>query len=47
MAHAYRFGVEEEFFLADARSRGTPRARLKAFHAAVKARLDDAEREQL
>ena len=47
MAHAYRFGVEEEFFLADARSRGTPRARLKAFHAAVEARLDDAEREQL
>ncbi|MBE7199777.1 MAG: carboxylate-amine ligase [Parafilimonas terrae] len=47
MAHAYRFGIEEEFFLADARSRGTPRARLRAFHAAVRARLDDAEREQL
>ena len=47
MAHAYRFGMEEEFFLADARSRGSPRAGLKAFHAAVKARLDDAEREQL
>jgi glutamate---cysteine ligase / carboxylate-amine ligase len=47
MAHAYRFGMEEEFFLADARSRGTPRARLRAFHAAVRARLDDAEREQL
>ena len=47
MADAYRFGVEEEFFLADARSRGSPRARLKAFHAAVAARLEDAEREQL
>jgi carboxylate-amine ligase len=47
MAHAYRFGMEEEFFLADARTRGTPRARLRAFHAAVKARLENAEREQL
>lgn len=47
MAHAYRFGMEEEFFLADARTRGSPRARLKAFHAAVKARLDTVEREQL
>ncbi|MCJ2060461.1 carboxylate-amine ligase [Methylobacterium sp. J-048] len=47
MAHAYRFGIEEEFFLADARTRGSPRAGLKAFHAAVKARLDTAEREQL
>jgi len=47
MAHAYRFGIEEEFFLADARSRGTPRAGLRAFHAAVRARLDAAEREQL
>jgi glutamate---cysteine ligase / carboxylate-amine ligase len=47
MAHAYRFGIEEEFFLADARSRGTPRSGLRAFHAAVRARLDDAEREQL
>lgn len=47
MAHGYRFGIEEEFFLADARSRGTPRARLRAFHAAVRSRLDDAEREQL
>lgn len=46
MAHAYRFGVEEAFFLADARSRGTPRARLKAFHAAVEARMEDGEREQ-
>lgn len=47
MAHAYRFGIEEEFFLADARTRGTPRAGLRAFHAAVRARLDHAEREQL
>ncbi|MET0430155.1 MAG: carboxylate-amine ligase, partial [Microvirga sp.] len=35
------------FFLADARTRGSPRAGLKAFHAAVKARLETAEREQL
>ncbi|MFD0936531.1 YbdK family carboxylate-amine ligase, partial [Methylobacterium trifolii] len=47
MAHAYRFGMEEEFFLADAETRGTPRARLKAFHAAVKDRVEDAERELL
>jgi glutamate---cysteine ligase / carboxylate-amine ligase len=47
MAHAYRFGIEEEFFLADARSRGTPRAGLRGFHAAVRARVPDAEREQL
>ncbi|MFB0489704.1 carboxylate-amine ligase [Methylobacterium sp. OAE515] len=47
MAHAYRFGIEEEFFLADAHTRGTPRAGLRAFHAAVRARLDHAEREQL
>ena len=47
MAHAYRFGIEEEFFLADARTRGTPRAGLRGFHAAVKARVEGAEREQL
>ncbi|WP_375464930.1 carboxylate-amine ligase [uncultured Methylobacterium sp.] len=47
MAHAYRFGVEEEFFLADAGSRGTPRRGVKAFHAAVKNRMDAAERELL
>ncbi|WP_375455896.1 carboxylate-amine ligase [uncultured Methylobacterium sp.] len=47
MAHAYRFGIEEEFFLADAQTRGTPGRRVKAFHAAVQARMESAEREML
>lgn len=47
MAHAYRFGMEEEFFLADAGTRSTPRSRAKAFHAAVRERMDSAEREML
>lgn len=47
MAHAYRFGIEEEFFLADAASRGTPRRTVTAFHEAVQHRLEDAERELL
>lgn len=47
MAHAYRFGMEEEFFLADAKTRSTPRGRVKAFHAAVQVRMDSAEREML
>ena len=51
MAHAYRFGMEEEFFLADAKTRSTPgstpRDRVKAFHSAVQARMDSAEREML
>ena len=42
----YRFGIEEEFFLADAASRGTPR-RTKPFHDAVRARVSSAERELL
>lgn len=47
MAARYRFGIEEEFFLADATTRGTPRGNLKRFHAAAKARLPEAERELL
>ena len=47
MAARYRFGIEEEFFLADAATRGTPAGRLKAFHADAKARLPEAERELL
>jgi glutamate---cysteine ligase / carboxylate-amine ligase len=40
----YRFGIEEEYFLADAATRNTPR-HTKPFHTAVKARLPVAERE--
>ncbi|MDO9710468.1 carboxylate-amine ligase [Paracraurococcus lichenis] len=48
MDHAYRFGIEEEYFLADAGSRGTPdQAVLDAFHAAVADRLPGIERELL
>ena len=48
METAYRFGIEEEYFLADAQTRGTPRRRpLQAFHAAAGARLPGAERELL
>ena len=47
MAARYRFGIEEEFFLADAATRGTPTGNLKAFHAAAKAQLPEAERELL
>ena len=45
MAEPYRFGIEEEFFLADAGTRGSPGPRAEDFHAAVEARLDHAERE--
>jgi carboxylate-amine ligase len=46
--NAYRFGIEEEYFIADASTRGTPRRRaLEAFHAAADARLPRAERELL
>ena len=48
METAYRFGIEEEYFLADARTRGTPRRRaLEGFHAAAGAHLPRAERELL
>ena len=48
MREDFRFGIEEEFFLADARTRGTPRSGLaKAFHSEVARRLPDAEREML
>ena len=42
----YRFGIEEEYFLADAATRGTPR-RTKPFHDAARARLPTVERELL
>lgn len=34
-AHPYRFGIEEEYFLADAETRGTPRRSVKPFHQAA------------
>ena len=48
MTSRFRFGIEEEFFLADAVSRRTPARRsLKAFHAAVHRHLPATERELL
>ena len=47
MDASYRFGIEEEYFLADAVTRGTPRRTVRAFHAAVKERLPQVERELL
>ena len=44
---SYRFGIEEEYFLADTATRGTPRRGVTAFHAAVRARLPAVEREFL
>ncbi len=47
MNTSYQFGIEEEYFLADATTRGTPRRTVKAFHGAVRARLPRVERELL
>jgi len=47
MGADYRFGIEEEYFLADATTHGTPRHRLTAFHKAVHARMPMVERELL
>ncbi len=47
MNATYRFGIEEEFFLADASTRGTPRRSIRAFHADVHERLPKVERELL
>jgi carboxylate-amine ligase len=44
---SYQFGIEEEYFLADAATRGTPRRAVADFHAAVRQRLPEAERELL
>lgn len=44
--HDYKFGIEEEFFLASARSRGAPRTSIQGFHDAAK-RLGSVERELL
>ncbi len=45
MSASYRFGIEEEFFLADATTRNTPGKAAKAFHADVHQRMPDVERE--
>ncbi len=46
MAASYQFGIEEELFLADAHTRGTPK-RVKPFHQAVHERMPEVERELL
>ena len=47
MDAGYRFGIEEEYFLADATTRGTPQGAVKAFHDAARVRLPAVERELL
>ncbi len=47
MSTDFQFGIEEEYFLADATTRGTPRRTVKAFHGAVRVRLPRVERELL
>ncbi len=44
-AHSYRFGIEEEYFLADAETRGTPRGDLAGFHDQAAAHLPETGRE--
>ncbi|GJD38225.1 MULTISPECIES: carboxylate-amine ligase [Methylobacterium] len=46
-AHSYRFGIEEEYFLADAETRGTPRRSVKPFHTEASERLPEIGREML
>jgi glutamate---cysteine ligase / carboxylate-amine ligase len=47
MANHFQFGIEEELFLADAATRGTPGRSLTAFHDTVHRHLPKAERELL
>lgn len=47
MAHGYRFGIEEELFLASARTRTAPSDSVSAFHKAAHSRLEGVEREML
>ncbi len=47
MSADYRFGIEEEFFLADTATRGTPGRAVKAFHREIHDRLPKVERELL
>lgn len=44
---AYRFGIEEEYFLADAETRGTPTRSVSAFHDEAGAVLPEIGRELL
>ncbi|AWN41808.1 carboxylate-amine ligase [Methylobacterium durans] len=46
-SHAYRFGIEEEYFLADAETRGTPRRSVKPFHTEAAEALPEIGRELL
>ena len=46
MGTPYQFGIEEELFLADTETRGTP-LRVDAFHADVRKRMPEVERELL
>lgn len=46
-AHPYRFGIEEEYFLADAETRGTPRRSVKPFHTEAGEKLPEIGRELL
>lgn len=45
--HSYRFGIEEEYFIADAETRGTPRRSVKPFHIKAGERLPEIGRELL
>lgn len=47
MEASYGFGIEEEFFLADASTRGSPMRSVRAFHADVHELLPKVERELL
>jgi carboxylate-amine ligase len=48
VSQPYRFGIEEEYFLADAATRGTPDAAvLERFHARAKSGVPRVERELL
>ncbi|MEA1830878.1 carboxylate-amine ligase [Methylobacterium durans] len=47
MAEAYRFGIEEEMFLASARTRAAPQRSVSAFHDEAQRRLKSVERELL
>ncbi len=47
MSDAYRFGIEEELFLADAGTRGMPGGQVAAFHDAAARRLEAVSHELL
>jgi glutamate---cysteine ligase / carboxylate-amine ligase len=46
MTASYQFGIEEELFLADAKTRGPP-VEVEAFHSDVHAQMPEVERELL